>query len=192
MKKLFSLFLSMVITLSFTVSAWAADTIQIPGTRIGYTDYQLTDLLDSDTLAAARASEANKEAIVGKVEARLFKNATGTIVGTSPTFKFTGIPTGAKITNVQAWNPSKSNISQGKFTAIEKVQVFCGGQGSGFFKLWVTDNPSTANPCNTTVLNGLDADSTYYIQIQGRVLSNYTGSDGFTIRGTMVRVTYSY
>ncbi|RKD33330.1 hypothetical protein [Lacrimispora algidixylanolytica] len=192
MKKLFSLFLSMVMTLCFTVSAWAADTTQIPGTRIGYTDYKLSDLMGTDTLAAVRAASSSKEATVGPVEARLFKNATGTIVGTSSTFKFTNIPTGAKITNVQAWNPSKSNISQGKFTAIENVQVFCGGQASGFFKFWVTDNPSTANPCNTTVLNGLNADSTYYIQIQGRVLSNYTGSDGFTIRGTKVRVTYSY
>lgn len=192
MKKLFTLFLSMVITLSFTVSALAADTTQIPGTRIGYTDYSLSDLLGVNTLAASRAVESSKEATVGTVEARLFRNATGNIVGTSPTFKFTGIPTGAKITNVQAWNPSKSNISQGKFTAIENVQVFCGGQGSGFFKFWVIDNPTISYPCNTTVLNGLNADSTYHIQIQGRVLSNYTGSDGFTIRGTMVRVTYSY
>lgn len=192
MKKLFSLFLSMVITLSFTVSALAADTTQSPGTRIGYTDYNLSDLVGTDTLAATRAATSNREATVGPVEARLFHNATGTIVGTSSTFKFTNIPTGAKITNVQAWNPSKSNISQGKFTAIEKVQVFCGGQGSGFFKFWVTDKPSTSYPCNTTVLNGLNADSTYYIQIQGRVLSNYTGADGFTIMGTIVRVTYSY
>jgi hypothetical protein len=192
MKKLSTLFLSMVITLSFTASVWAANTTQMPETRIGYTDFNLSDLVGTETLAAARATSASKEATVGKVEARLFNNATGTIVGTSPTFKFTGIPTGAKITNIQAWNPSKSNISQGKFTAIEKVQVLCGGQGSGFFKFWVTSEPSTSYPCNTTELNGLNADNTYQIQIQGRVLSNYTGMDGFTIRGTIVRVTYSY
>lgn len=192
MKKLSTLFLSMVITLSFAASAWASDTTASSGTRIGYTDFNLSDLVGTETLAAARAATASKDATVGTVEARLFNNATGTIVGTSPTFKFNGIPTGAKITNIQVWNPSKSNISQGKFTAIEKVQVFCGGQGSGFFNFWVTSAPSTSNPCNTPVLNGLNADSTYQIQIQGRVLSNYTGADGFTIRGTIVRVTYSY
>lgn len=192
MKKLFTLFLSMAVTLSLALPAWAANTAHTTQTRIGYTDYDLSDLVGIESLTAARAATTSKEATAGTVEARLFNNATGTIVGTSPTFKFTGIPTGAKITNIQAWNPSKSNISQGKFTAIEKVQVICAGQGSGFFKYWVTSKPSDANSCNTTALNGLKADSTYQIQIQGRVLSNYTGMDGFTIRGTIVRVTYSY
>ncbi len=134
MKKLLALFLCMTTILSISVTALAADTSYETGTHIGYADYYLSELVDANALSAIGPITANKDATVSKVEARLFNGATGIIVGTSPTFRFTGVPTGAKITNVQAWNPSKSNISQGKFTAIENIQVFCGSQASGFFK----------------------------------------------------------
>lgn len=106
MKKLFTLFLSMAVTLSLALPAWAANTAQSTQARIGYTDYDLTDLAVIESFTATRTASSSKDATVGTVEARLFNNATGTIIGTSPAFKFTGIPTGAKITNIQAWNPS--------------------------------------------------------------------------------------
>lgn len=189
MKKLFSLLLCMLCSLSLSIPAWAVDTSQQNQTRIGYAEYDLSELIGTNELTATRKS---KEVTAGTVTARLFNAPSGTIVGKSPTFKISGLPSNAKITNVQAWNPSKSNISQGKYTAIEKIQVHCGSNKSGFFKFWVTSAPTLSYPCNTTGLNGLNPNNTYTIEISGRVLSNYTGMDGFTIRGTKVRVTYSY
>lgn len=189
MKKIFSLLLCMICSLSLSIPAWAVDASQKNEIRIGYAEYDLSELIGSNALTATRES---KEVTAGTVTARLFNAPSGTITGMSPTFKITGLPSKAKITNVEAWNPSKGNISQGKFTAIEQIQVHCGSERSGFFKYWVISAPTLSYPCNTTGLNGLDANNTYAIEITGKVLSNYTGMDGFTIKGTKVRVNYSY
>jgi hypothetical protein len=189
MKKLLSFLLCIMMIMSFSVSAMAAENV---GNRVGYIEYDIADLIGADSIATVTSTTANKETTAGVVEARTLGGATGVITGTSATFTFSGIPTNAVITNVQAWNPSKNNITQGKFTAIENIQVYHGSTPSGYFKFWVIDAPTTLYPCNTTALNGLLANATYRIQIQGRVASNVTGFDGFTVRGTKVRVTYRY
>lgn len=189
MKKIFSLLLCLICSLSLSLPAWAVDASQENEIRVGYAEYDLSELIGTNALTATRE---RKEVTAGTVTARLFNAPSGFITGKSPTFKISGLPSTAKITNVEAWNPSKSNITQGKYTAIEQIQVYSTSGRSGFFKYWVISAPTPSNPCNATGLNGLNPNDTYYIEITGRVLSNYTGMDGFTIKGTKVRVTYSY
>lgn len=108
MKKIFSLLLCLICSLSLSIPAWAVDTSQENEIRIGYAEYDLSELIGTNALTATRAS---KEITAGTVTARLFNAPSGTITGISPTFKISGLPSGAKITNVEAWNPSKSNIT---------------------------------------------------------------------------------
>lgn len=193
MKKILSIIISMATLLCLSAPAMAEGISNNVGKNMGYVDYELDDLISGPDIAlnTSRAS-AKMDATAGTVEGRLFDYETGTAVGKSANFKFTGIPDGAKITNIQAWNPSKSNISQGKFTAVENIQVLHDGMASEYFKFWVISEPSSQRPCNTAAFNGLNANATYAIQIQGYVANNESGMDGFTVRGTKVRVSYTY
>lgn len=190
MKKSLSLVLAFATLLSISTTALAAEPVENNNSEVQYIDYDLEELLGDNGITPLAAS-AYKDASAGTVSANLMNGATGNVIGESSTFKFSGIPSGAKIKNIQAWNPSKSNVTQSKFTGVEKIQVVRNNSASDWFKYWITPEPSSMYPCNTSSFNGLDANATYSIRIQGRVITNQSGFDGFTARGTKVRVTYT-
>lgn len=178
----------MLVTLS--APAMAADTSEEVGTRIGYAEYELSDLIGADSIMP-RAS-ATKEKALGKISAYKSGGQTGAIFAACAPFTFTGIPSTAKISNIQAWNPLKSNISQGGLTAIENFKVYCKGEPSALFKFQTIASPTTQYSCSTSSLNGRSANAPYYVEIHGTVMQNLTGVDGFTVAGAKLRVTYTY
>lgn len=189
MKKSLSFALALATMLSISTAAMAAEPIESNISGMQYIEYDLSELVDTNGIMPL-ATTSQKDVSAGTVSANLNNGATGTLVGESATFKFTGIPSNAKIKNIQAWNPSKSNVTQSKFTGVEKIQVVRNNVPSDWFKYWITPEPSAMYPCNTSAFNGQDANATYSIRIQAKVITNQSGFDGFTARGTKVRVTY--
>lgn len=187
MKKSISCILALATMFSISIVTLAAETVESNIPNVQYIDYDLNELIDDNGIMPF-ATTAKKDATVGTVSANLI-DAEGPVIGSSATFKFSGIPTGAKIKDIQAWNPSKSNISQNRFTGIENIQIVRDGVPSEWFRYWIMPEPTLSKKCNTSSFNNLLANATYSIRIQGTVINNESGFDGFTVRGTKVRVT---
>ncbi len=55
-------------------------------------------------------------------------------------------------------------------------------------RFWRTDNPSSSS--RTSYFNGDSSNTKFYIRIQGSILQQYTGMDGFTVYGSKMIVQY--
>jgi len=166
-----------------------------------YVTFSSNQLLYAEWAPLQTNLVGSKEYIVPVVTERLFGTDTGTLYSASAAFSFTGIPSNAKITNIQVWNPLSSNVSQGPGTTIDGVRIQwiedlynsnSDTEFSDLFPLYIISAPTSQNPCNTVSLNGFDASKTFRFWIFGEVKQNITGVEGFTVLNTRVRVTYSY
>ena len=99
------------------------------------------------------------------------------------------IPEGATIQSITLYCPTGTRVTQSKYTAINNYLVMDLDTGdTTTIPFQVTSNPSSKN--TSTALAGKPANVRFLVQIQGRILQQYTGMDGFTVFGGKMIVTY--
>lgn len=169
MKKVLSivLMLVMVFTLSLPVSAQGVEnsgeikTLEVSMDNVLAKNSQTTKLLDKDS-------------------GRLF-NQTGTVTSIGQYVDFTKVlPTNARVISITIYCPTSVKVTQGKFTSINSF-IISNGTNTASVMFQKTNSPSSKS--KTTAFAGQPASLKWFVQIQGKVLSNYTGMDGFTVYG---------
>jgi hypothetical protein len=107
----------------------------------------------------------------------------GIINSITETVDFSNIvPNGRRIVSITLYCPTFVRVTQSPFTAIQSFVVsHPDRQGVVTIPFVRTDRPSFNS--TSTAFAGLDANVRFQVQVQGRVLSNATGLDGFTVMG---------
>jgi hypothetical protein len=169
MKRIISIMLMfvMICSLSFPVMAQEVEDSR----QIKTIEVSMANLLTKN-------SQATK--LLEKDSGRLF-NQTGIVQSTGQYVDFTKVlPTDAKVVSVTIYCPTSVKVSKGKFTSIDSF-IIRNGAKTASVKFLKTNSPTSTS--KTIVLAGERASIKWLVQIQGKVLSNYTGMDGFTVYG---------
>lgn len=99
------------------------------------------------------------------------------------------IPEGATIQSITIYCPTSTKVTQSKYTTINNYIVTDLETGESVtipFK--ITDKPSAIS--TSTAWAGEAANVRFLVQIQGRILQQYTGMDGFTVFGGKMSIAY--
>lgn len=184
MKKLLSFVLALSCVFVITVIPVAA--AEVPVERTGTVEYDLAELLGSDSIAPYASSSSTKTC--PKISAS--KSGTGTVSAMGTPFTISA-PANAKVTNVQVYQPSQSGTTSSTYTSVDTFNILHDGNPANI-SYRVISKPSTLYPCKTSDLNGTLVTGNWQIGATGSVLSNLSGFDGFTINGAKLIVTYTY
>lgn len=76
--------------------------------------------------------------------------------------------------------PTSVKVTQSKYTAIKSF-VISNNLTKTTLEFLKTDKPTSQ--CKTTAFAGDSANVKWFIQMQGQILMQYTGMDGFTVFG---------
>ena len=99
------------------------------------------------------------------------------------------IPEGATIQSITIYCPTGTKVTQSKYTTINNYLITdLDTSDSITIPFQTTNNPSSKS--TSTALAGKPANVRFLVQIQGRILQQYTGMDGFTVFGGKMIVTY--
>lgn len=99
------------------------------------------------------------------------------------------IPAESEIVSISIYCPTATRVTQSKYTSINNYLISnydTGTEATVAFKK--TDSPSSTS--KTTVFAGENANVKFLVRIQGKILQQYTGMDGFTVFGGKMIVTY--
>ena len=147
----------------------------------------MEDVLSGE--ASVFAASQSKEKTLSKDYATS-SGQTGVITSIGQIVDFRSvIPEGATIQSITLYCPTGTRVTQSKYTAINNYLVMDLDTGdTTTIPFQVTSNPSSKN--TSTALAGKPANVRFLVQIQGRILQQYTGMDGFTVFGGKMLVTY--
>ena len=147
----------------------------------------MEDVLSGE--ASVFAASQSKEKTLSKDYATS-SGQTGVITSIGQIVDFRSvIPEGATIQSITLYCPTGTRVTQSKYTAINNYLVTdLDTEDTTTIPFQVTSNPSSKN--TSTVLAGKPANVRFLVQIQGRILQQYTGMDGFTVFGGKMIVTY--
>ncbi len=99
------------------------------------------------------------------------------------------LPSGSTITDITLYCPRSEKVTQSKFTTINNYELTNKSTNNKTtVRFWRTDNPSSSS--RTSYFNGDSSNTKFYIRIQGSILQQYTGMDGFTVYGSKMIVQY--
>ncbi len=147
----------------------------------------MEDVLSGDAVTLATSPQATK--ILSKDYATS-SGQTGVITSIGQIVDFSRvIPEGATIQSITIYCPTGTKVTQSKYTTINNYLVTDLDTADPItIPFQVTSNPSSKN--TSTELAGKPANVRFLVQIQGRILQQYTGMDGFTVFGGKMIVTY--
>lgn len=147
----------------------------------------MEDVLSEDATVLVTAPSKTK--ILSKDYASS-SGQTGVITSIGQIVDFTSvIPEGATIQSITVYCPTGTRVTQSKYTAINNYLVTdLDTRDTTTIPFQITSNPSSKNA--STALAGKPANVRFLVQIQGRILQQYTGMDGFTVFGGKMLVTY--
>ena len=148
----------------------------------------IEDVLSEDTTVFASSSSETK--ILSKDYATS-SGQTGVIKSVGQIVDFSKvIQEGATIKSITIYCPTGTRVTQSKYTTINNYLVTDLDTGDAItIPFQTTNNPSSKN--TSTALAGKAANIRFLVQIQGKILQQYTGMDGFTVFGGKMIVTYS-
>lgn len=143
--------------------------------------------ISSESLFAATTPSI--KSVLSK-DAAYSKGATGTITSTGQYVDLSKIiPKGSEIKGITIYCPTTIKVTQSTYTTIDNYLIkHTEKTGSTSVKFQKTNSPTTSN--KTTALNGLSADTKLFVQLQGNVLRQVTGLDGFTVMGGEMIIEY--
>lgn len=147
----------------------------------------MEDVLSEDVVTLAISPQATKTL---SKDYAISSGQTGVITSIRQIVDFRSvIPEGATIQSITLYCPTGTRVTQSKYTAINNYLVTdLDTEDTTTIPFQVTSNPSSKN--TSTVLAGKPANVRFLVQIQGRILQQYTGMDGFTVFGGKMLVTY--
>jgi hypothetical protein len=189
MKRTLPIFLSLVLIFGFfSVNAFAAEEVPVGGDRVGVA---VIDIGESaiTPLTVTRAVSGSTKSLAKDMAS---SSGTGTIYSIGQFVDFSGLPSNATIKSITLYTPTSVRVTQSPYTAILNwhVQAPSGGT-SAIIKFLTTNSPGSQS--KSTVLAGNLARGKYFLKIEGRILSNQSGFDGFTVfGGSQMIVEYDY
>lgn len=172
MKKPLSLVLSTILIFSiFSVNVFAAEApAQINDTK--------TVVVEMEDVLAATANPSKTMTLTRDIASM---SGTGTVTSVGQLVDLrTVIPAGNDIVSITLYCPTIVKVTQSLFTSIDNW-VVTGPQGSCSIPFWRTNTPTTM--CKSTVFAGTDANVRFLVNIQGTILQNQSGFDGFDVFG---------
>ena len=115
---------------------------------------------------------------------------TGTITSIGQNVDFSSvIPQGSVIESITIYCPTGTRVTQSKYTTINNYLISSyetGTTATVSFKQ--TNSPSSTS--KTTSFSGEAANVKFLVRIQGKIIQQYTGMDGFTVFGGKMIGTY--
>lgn len=115
---------------------------------------------------------------------------TGAITSIGQNVDFSSIiPQGSVIESITIYCPTGTRVTQSKYTTINNYLISSyetGTTATVSFKQ--TNSPSSTS--KTTAFSGEAANVKFLVKIQGKIIQQYTGMDGFTVFGGKMIVTY--
>lgn len=147
----------------------------------------IEDVLSGDAVTLATSSPVTKTL---SKDYATSSGQTGVITSIGQIVDFRNlIPEGATIQSITLYCPTGTRVTQSKYTTINNYLVTDLDTGdTTTIPFQVTSNPSSKN--TSTVLAGKPANVRFLVQIQGRILQQYTGMDGFTVFSGKMIVAY--
>lgn len=144
----------------------------------------MEDVLSGDAVTLATSPQATKTL---SKDYATSSGQTGVITSIGQIVDFRSvIPEGATIQNITLYCPTGTRVTQSRYTAINNYLVTDLDTGdTTTIPFQVTSNPSSKN--TSTALAGKPANVRFLVQIQGRILQQYTG---FTVFGGKMIVAY--
>lgn len=91
------------------------------------------------------------------------------------------IPTGSKVVSVTIYCPTNVSVTQSLYTSIDNYRLTNGDGTTATVKFQKTNTPTSTS--KTTAFAGDNASSLWFVQIEGTVMMQHTGMDGFTVFG---------
>ncbi|WP_294352649.1 hypothetical protein [uncultured Clostridium sp.] len=173
-KKIVSLLTSGILMLATNMAILSSDATITKAEEVKVAEVSLSDV----SLRGAVTSKSTKT--LSKDFATSNRN-TGTITSIGQYVDFSKvIPAGSRVVSVTLYCPTSVKVTQSKYTAINSY-IISNGNKQASVKFVKTNSPSSTS--KTTALAGEAANTKWLVKIQGNVLMQYTGMDGFTVNG---------
>ncbi|OOM79052.1 hypothetical protein CLPUN_17790 [Clostridium puniceum] len=175
MKKMLSFILSILMVSIGGITAFAAEPTVEENNNIKKIEVSLGNVMDLSNIANSSCTQ-----VLSKDSGNLI-NKTGIVTTVGQFVDFTKvIPAGSTIASITIYCPTDVKISQGKYTTIDNF-IISNGSDKTAVKFLRTNTPTSR--CKTTFFKDAQANIKWFVQIQGTVLSQYTGMDGITVFG---------
>lgn len=148
----------------------------------------IEDVLSEDTMVFATSTSETKTL---SKDYATSSGQTGVITSVGQIVDFSKvIQEGATIKSITIYCPTGTRVTQSKYTTINNYLITDIESGDTItIPFQTTNNPSSKS--TSTALAGKSANIRFLVQIQGKILQQYTGMDGFTVFGGKMIVTYS-
>lgn len=185
LKKLIYSGLTAAMVLSMGTSATLA-TENIPtdtdDIEIKSIEVPLDDVLD------AYATNPSKTSILSK-DFATSTGQTGKIKSIGQSIDLTKvIPDDSKVVSITIYCPTNMKVTQSKYTSIDNYLISNGSGSPVAVKFQKTDKPTSTS--KTTAFKDAKANTNWFVQIEGNILMQHTGMDGFTVMGSTMIVEY--
>ena len=139
-----------------------------------------TVMVDMKDVAIVYASTSTSTKTLSKDYATS-TGQTGAITSIGQNVDFSSIiPQGSVIESITIYCPTGTRVTQSKYTTINNYLISSYETG--------TNSPSSTS--KTTAFSGEAANVKFLVKIQGKIIQQYTGMDGFTVFGGKMIVTY--
>ena len=145
-------------------------------------------VIDLDSTSSVYANKKSTDITLGKDWA--MSTGTGIVYSIGQIVDLSKyLPSGSTITDITIYCPKSEKVTQSKFTSINNYELTDqSANKTTTVKFWRTDNPSSGS--NTSYFSGDSSITKFYVRIQGNILQQYTGMDGFTVYGSKMIVQY--
>jgi hypothetical protein len=183
LKKIISLFVTALMVSTLSTTVLAAEPIATQNNDVKQIEVSLDNVIKSSrTASTSYTEELSRDLAYSK------QGQTGTINSIGQYVDFSKVlPKDSKVVSITIYCPTDVKVSQGKFTSINSY-IIRSGSDNTTVKFQKTDRPSIEN--KTTYFAGSPANVKWFIQVQGTVIKQYTGMDGFTIYGGKMIIEY--
>ncbi|MFB7159715.1 hypothetical protein [Lysinibacillus sp. NPDC056232] len=99
------------------------------------------------------------------------------------------IPAKSKVVSITIYCPTDTRVTQSQFTTIDNYLIsYDGSPSSATVKFQKTDSPTSTS--KTTFFKDKDANVKWFVQLEGTILKQQTGMDGFTVFGSKMIIEY--
>lgn len=170
--------------ITINISAFAAEPATEKNSSIKQIEVSLKDVMDLSSIA----SISNTKLLAKDLATS--SGQTGTITSIGQYVDFSGVlPIDSKVVSITMYCPTSVKVTQSKYTTISSF-VISNDLTKTTLKFLKTDTPTSQ--CKTTAFAGAPANVKWFIQIQGQILMQDTGMDGFTVLdGSKLIVEYN-
>lgn len=186
MKKMISMSLALIMVCILAMPVSAAE-VEEKSTDVKTIEVDMGDVVKGDMEVFALPKSNTK--ILTKDYATS-TGQTGVINSVGQIVDFSSIIlAGSEIVSISIYCPTATKVTQSKYTSINNYIISSyetGTEAKVAFKK--TNSPSSTS--TTTVFAGENANVKFLVRIQGKILQQYTGMDGFTVFGGKMIVTY--